>query len=689
MAVVSYNALLIGRLPDMDPYEDSYNGENMHYTLNGRTFGASGDPLYSKSTRVSLIDRDGDGGIDHNQNNYAGDYIRYDEGGVQRSFELDTGGVINNVYITQALPGGGTRSFYATVRIMQDTYGNTFILPPKADGSDSTEGDVAEYPLISARFPTYEGNYNTNYSTASTDRTNLTSFQDGYVDGTDAGETIDTSYTGDPDGDRVDNNDPWLPGAVGDDDYIRAYGGNDTVYAGAGRDVVEGGEGDDVIYGYGRYSDDGASDTLRGGAGHDKLYGGGGDDHLDGGTGNDTLDGGEGNDSLTGGEGNDTLYGGHGDDTLDGGAGNDSMHGGSDNDLMYGGAGDDTLYGEGGQDTLDGGAGNDLLHGGYGADTLTGGEGFDTFVVTSGDKITDFNTGSGQDFADKDQGNNDFVDLSQYYNKANLAIWNANNPGRTFKDPLEWLRADQADGGTLNMLDGQNGLPTFNLTINNGGSAVAAGDLTWDNTNVCFADDTLIETDKGARVIADLKIGDRVMTRDNGLQAIRWIGFSHISAAHLAAVPSLRPVRIRAGALGQGLPEADLVVSPQHRILVRSKIAQKMFGTDEVLVAAKQLMLLAGIGLAYDLDSVTYVHMLFDRHEVVISNGAETESLFTGPEALKAVGPAARAEILALFPELVRPEAVTPAARVLASGRMGRKLAMRHGQNGKALLGRV
>ena len=121
-------------------------------------------------------------------------------------------------------------------------------------------------------------------------------------------------------------------------------------------------------------------------------------------------------------------------------------------------------------------------------------------------------------------------------------------------------------------------------------------------------------------------------------------------------------------------------------MLVRSKIAQKMFGTNEVLVAAKQLCQIDGIDIADDLAEVEYFHMLFDRHEVVISNGAETESLFTGPEALKAVGAAAREEIFALFPELKDRDYTPAAARKLATARMGRKLAVRHAQNRKPLV---
>lgn len=202
----------------------------------------------------------------------------------------------------------------------------------------------------------------------------------------------------------------------------------------------------------------------------------------------------------------------------------------------------------------------------------------------------------------------------------------------------------------------------------------------------CFTAGTLIWTDRGEVAVENLQPGDLVMTRDNDLQPLRWIGGKQLDAVDLAARPNLRPIRIKAGALGAGTPERDLLVSPQHRVLVRSAIAQKMFGTPEVLVAAKQLVLLDGVDIADDVDSVHYIHLLFDRHEILVSNGAQTESLYTGPEALKGVGAAARAEIAALFPQLLE-EGFDPAsARPLVSGRMGRKMAQRHHQNGKALV---
>ncbi len=202
----------------------------------------------------------------------------------------------------------------------------------------------------------------------------------------------------------------------------------------------------------------------------------------------------------------------------------------------------------------------------------------------------------------------------------------------------------------------------------------------------CFVHGTRIETARGAVAIEDLAVGDLVMTRDNGLQPIRWIGRRVLSAQVLDAQPKLRPIRLRAGSLGQGVPSVDLLVSPQHRVLVRSAIAQRMFDAPEVLVAAKQLCQIDGIDVAEDVAGVEYVHMLFDRHEVVISNGAETESLFTGPEALKALGPASAEEIFAIFPELRDRDHAPSSARLMASGRLARKLAVRHANRSKPLV---
>lgn len=158
-----------------------------------------------------------------------------------------------------------------------------------------------------------------------------------------------------------------------------------------------------------------------------------------------------------------------------------------------------------------------------------------------------------------------------------------------------------------------------------------------------------------------------------------------MSIADLTDSPNLRPIRICRGALGPDLPKADLIVSPQHRIPVRSKIAQKMFGTMEVLVAAKQLCQLDGADVVEELTEVTYVHFLFDDHQIVLANGAEAESLHTGTEALEIRWPRSGRGDLRHLPEL-RTGVTRPTARVLTCRTVGAQAAVRHLQNRKPLV---
>ncbi|MFA8444155.1 Hint domain-containing protein [Yoonia sp.] len=206
-----------------------------------------------------------------------------------------------------------------------------------------------------------------------------------------------------------------------------------------------------------------------------------------------------------------------------------------------------------------------------------------------------------------------------------------------------------------------------------------------DFRTVCFVHGTLIKTIDGDRPIEDLSAGDLVFTMDHGYQPLRWIGCQTLDDIDLALKPKLKPICIRADALGPGFPKTDLYVSPQHRILVRSVIAQRMFDTDEVLIPANKLVALNGIAAVDDTTAgVTYYHMLFDGHEIVFSNGTPSESLFTGPEALKSVSSEARHELETLFPQITDPEFNPQPARLIpAKGSQMKKLAQRHGDNSK------
>jgi hypothetical protein len=182
----------------------------------------------------------------------------------------------------------------------------------------------------------------------------------------------------------------------------------------------------------------------------------------------------------------------------------------------------------------------------------------------------------------------------------------------------------------------------------------------------CYVQGTLIATPKGEKPIEYLKPGDLVLTRDNGVQDIRWIGSRHIGWNTLQSNPHIKPVVIRWGALDWGAPAHDLYVSPNHRILVRDE------NGDEVLAAAKQLVGNDGIE-EVDAMGVTYFHLMFERHEVILSDGMWTESFQPSDYALGTVGNAARAEILALFPELRTEKGIaeyTPARRVAVGAEM-------------------
>lgn len=205
-------------------------------------------------------------------------------------------------------------------------------------------------------------------------------------------------------------------------------------------------------------------------------------------------------------------------------------------------------------------------------------------------------------------------------------------------------------------------------------------------TVVCFAAGTLIRTIAGDVPVETLREGDLVVTRNGKAQPIRWIGSQKLDAVDLHVNPKLRPIRIRAGALGYGLPRHDLTVSPQHRMLVRSKIAKRLFGQREVLIAAKHLVSIEGIEEITEAAEVEYWHFLFDHHRIVWANGALSESLYLGPQALKSVGPAALDEIYSIFPTLRDRPHEKPPARPIATGRKARDLARRHVTNRHSLI---
>ena len=204
---------------------------------------------------------------------------------------------------------------------------------------------------------------------------------------------------------------------------------------------------------------------------------------------------------------------------------------------------------------------------------------------------------------------------------------------------------------------------------------------------ICFAEGTLIATPRGEVPVEQLQTGDLVLTLDHGAKPLLMVAARRMEAGTLARAPKMRPIRIAAGALGPGMPQRDLLVSPQHRLLVASRIAARMFGEAEVLVAAKHLTGAPGIEVAEDLQEVTYIHLLCDSHQIVTANGVPSESLYTGPQALRSLTPAARRQVLELFPMLADGSGQPPTpARPLVDPKRARRLSARHCKNDRAFL---
>jgi hypothetical protein len=168
----------------------------------------------------------------------------------------------------------------------------------------------------------------------------------------------------------------------------------------------------------------------------------------------------------------------------------------------------------------------------------------------------------------------------------------------------------------------------------------------------CFTPGTRIATPDGPRLVQDLRAGDLVQTRDSGPQEVLWIGSRHMTGARLFAMPHLRPIRFRAGALGVERPDHELLVSPDHRMLIRGHAAQALFNTDEVLVAARDLVNGHSIAVDTALREVSYLHLLLPRHQVIWANGLETESFHPAQADLHSLPEADRRGLLALFPAL-------------------------------------
>jgi len=197
----------------------------------------------------------------------------------------------------------------------------------------------------------------------------------------------------------------------------------------------------------------------------------------------------------------------------------------------------------------------------------------------------------------------------------------------------------------------------------------------------CFTRKTLIRCATGEKPIEDLRVGDLVQTLSNGLQPIRWIGSVTFSGHDLIDSPRNRPIRIAAGALGHNIPHKDLLVSRQHRIVTNSNLTALQTGEWEVLIAAHRMIPLSRISLVQPKNGITYMHLLFDRHEVIFANGAAAESLYCGDQLSKMLPQTSLLEIEALG-QVIGQHAP---ALAIPTGKEQKDLVLRHMKQGEYL----
>ena len=203
---------------------------------------------------------------------------------------------------------------------------------------------------------------------------------------------------------------------------------------------------------------------------------------------------------------------------------------------------------------------------------------------------------------------------------------------------------------------------------------------------ICFCNGTSVRTARGSVLIETLRVGDLVECDGKGMRPVRWIGCRVVGRPELERHENLRPIRITAGALGNGLPKRDLLISQQHRVMVTSLIAERMFGESDVLIAANKLTALAGVFVDYTVEQFAYFHMLFDEHEVIFAENIPSESLLLGEQAMKALDTRALNEIREVFPRVLDGDERPNPARTIPKGRMQRKLVQRHLRNKKSFV---
>ncbi len=149
----------------------------------------------------------------------------------------------------------------------------------------------------------------------------------------------------------------------------------------------------------------------------------------------------------------------------------------------------------------------------------------------------------------------------------------------------------------------------FHLASDGNGTAITVDHV------ACYCLGTLISTDRGDVAVEDLVIGDHVVTAAGASRPIKWIGQRSYGGRFLIGRRDLLPVCFKAGSLGDALPRRDLLVSPKHAMFI-----------DGVLIPAEHLINGVSVVQLEQVDSVSYFHVELESHDVLLAEGAPSES---------------------------------------------------------------
>lgn len=214
-----------------------------------------------------------------------------------------------------------------------------------------------------------------------------------------------------------------------------------------------------------------------------------------------------------------------------------------------------------------------------------------------------------------------------------------------------WTCTADNFNATIQALDTGDTLTEVFTVTSNAGTATITITINDVDEPPCFVSGTLMDTPHGPRAVESLRLGDRVLTRDNGEQIIRWAEQRDLDLTVGEEMQVFKPIRLRKNCLGPGLPDRDVLLSPMHRVVISGPHVELLTGANEVLCPVRHLVNGRSI-LQEQVREVRYHHLLLDHHEVLSSSGCDSESFYPGRLGLNGFADESRNEVLSLFPDL-------------------------------------